>query len=313
MGMANKVPGVSGGTVAFVLGFYEQFIYSLQKINLKAFKLFFGGRWLSFYRYINGPFLFPIFLGSLFSYFSFSMILDFLLERYSIYVWASFFGMVLGSIIFIVKGFDQWNRRTIIALMLGAVAGFSINFMNIGAENDQLWFVFICGVIGVSGMTLPGLSGSFILMLLGNYVLLMVDAVNALFGMLFSVFSGDFSFLSDPVQLHYIEVIVVFGAGSLVGLVSLSQLLSYLLKNFHDVVIAVIIGFITGSLGAVWPWKTAIYLPNTEVVRYYKRYWPDWSSIETYVAVLWVILGAAGVLFIDYIAKKIKQRKHAKA
>jgi uncharacterized membrane protein len=163
MGGANKVPGVSGGTVSFVLGFYEELIYSFQKINLKALKLLLAGRFRSFFRYTNAEFLVLILSGSVFSYFSVSLVLDYFLRNYELYVWSWFFGMIIGSIYYIGKDFNEWNRKTIISILIGIVVGISISFLTPAKENDNLWFVFICGIIGVSGMTLPGLSGSFIL------------------------------------------------------------------------------------------------------------------------------------------------------
>ena len=180
MGAANKVPGVSGGVVAFVAGFYEEFIYSLRKINTKAFKLLMNGRFKSFYNYINGKFIGLLFLGMIVSFFSVSKVLDYLIKYYELYIWSVFFGMIIGSIYYINKDFKDWNYKTYTALALGIIAGVSISFLNPAKENDNLWFVFFCGIISVSGMTLPGFSGSFILILLGNYVLLLVDSVNAL-------------------------------------------------------------------------------------------------------------------------------------
>ena len=167
MGAANKVPGVSGGVVAFVAGFYEEFIYSLQKINIKAGKLLIAGRFRSLYHYVNGKFLGLLILGMLISYFSVSKILDYLIVHYELYVWSAFFGMIIGSIYYISKDFKAWNSKTIIALILGAVVGISISFLDPAKENDNLLFIFFCGIVSVSGMTLPGLSGSFILILMG--------------------------------------------------------------------------------------------------------------------------------------------------
>ena len=181
MGAANKVPGVSGGVVAFVAGFYEEFIYSLQKVNGKAFKLLINGRFKSFFQYINGRFLSLLFLGMVVSYFSVSKILDYLITHYELYVWSVFFGMIVGSIYYISKDFKDWNYKTYISLVIGIVLGLGISFLDPATENDNLLFVFFCGIISVSGMTLPGFSGSFILILLGNYVLLLVDSVNALY------------------------------------------------------------------------------------------------------------------------------------
>ena len=195
MGAANKVPGVSGGVVAFVAGFYEEFIFSLQRVNKTAFKLLFNGRFKSFFNYINGRFLSLLFLGMIVSYFSISKLLDYFLKHYELYIWSLFFGMIIGSIYYINKDFKDWNRKTIITLIIGIIAGVSISFLDPAKENDNLWFVFFCGIISVSGMTLPGFSGSFILILLGNYVLLLVDSVNALYDTFGDVVSGNFEFI----------------------------------------------------------------------------------------------------------------------
>lgn len=168
MGAANKVPGVSGGTVSFVLGFYEELIFSFQRINLTALKFLFRGRFRSFFQYTNAQFLTLVLLGSVFSYFSVSLVLDFFLRNYELYVWSWFFGMIVGSIWYIGKDFGDWNAKNVISLILGASVGIGISFLTPASENDNLWFVFLCGTVGVSGMTLPGLSGSFLLILLGT-------------------------------------------------------------------------------------------------------------------------------------------------
>jgi len=149
MGAANKIPGVSGGVVAFVAGFYEEFISSLQHVNGTAFKLLFSGRFKSFFKYINGRFLGLLILGMVFSYFSVSKLLDYLIVHFELYVWSVFFGMIIGSIYYISKDFK-------------VAIGVGISFLDPAKENDNLWFVFFCGIISVSGMTLPGFSGSFI-------------------------------------------------------------------------------------------------------------------------------------------------------
>jgi len=147
MGAANKVPGVSGGVVAFVAGFYEEFIYSLQKINLKAGKLLISGRFKSLYTYVNGKFLGLLILGMVISYFSVSQLLDYLIVHYDLYVWSCFFGMIIGSIYYISKDFKSWSKQSIIFMMMGIVAGIAISFLEPARENDNLWFVFICGII----------------------------------------------------------------------------------------------------------------------------------------------------------------------
>ncbi|MFK7814533.1 MAG: DUF368 domain-containing protein [Maribacter sp.] len=318
MGAANKVPGVSGGIVAFVGGFYEEFIHSLQKINGKAFKLLFSFRLKSFYRYINGSFLSLLIFGMLVSYFSVSKVLDYFLERNELFVWAAFFGMILGSIYYIAKDFNHWSKRTITAGIIGLIIGVSISFLSPAKENDNLLFIFICGMISVSGMTLPGLSGSFILILLGNYVLLLVDSVNALYDTGAELLKGDFSFTQNEKRLDTLKILAVFTTGSAVGLVSLSHLLNYVLKHYKHITTAVIIGFITGSLGVVWPWKKTIYKMDTSgevlfasngkaVISNYERYLPDFASSETWWALFFVLIGISILLGLDWYGKKRKQ------
>ena len=309
MGAANKVPGVSGGTVSFVLGFYEELIYSFKKINYKAFLLLINGRFKSFYNYINATFLLLVLCGSMFSYFSVSIVLDYLLRNYELYVWSSFFGMILGSIYYIAKDFNDWRTQNVVSIIIGILLGVAISLMNPAKENDNLWFVFVCGIIGVSGMTLPGLSGSFILILMGNYVLLLVDSVTMLYKTFAEVITGDFSFIDDGERIHYLKIISVFTGGSAFGLVFISHILGYVLKRWHQIVTATIIGFITGSLGIVWPWKKEIYkmegstvlldANGNKVISNFERYFPDFSLVETWMAMGFILLGMGTLLLLD--------------
>lgn len=317
MGAANKVPGVSGGMVAFVAGFYEEFIYSLQKVNGKAFRLLLNGRFKSFWKYINGRFLGLLIFGMIISYFSVSKLLDYFLAHFELYVWSVFFGMIIGSIYYVAKDFGKWNRKYLMYLLVGAIVGLSISFLEPAKQNDHLLFVFFCGIIGVSGMTLPGLSGSFILILLGNYVLLLVDSVNALYDSIANIFQGDFSFTNDPVRMELLGVLAVFALGSLTGLVTLSHFLGFLLKRFKKVTFAVIIGFITGSLGVVWPWKSKEYEYDSsgnilldangqEIIQGYRRFLPSEFSFETFLVIFFIIVGVLIVLSLDWYQKKKK-------
>ena len=316
MGGANKVPGVSGGMVAFVMGFYEELIYTFQRINGKAFKLLFNGRFKSFSNYTNLQFLVWVMAGSMFSYFSVSLVLDYFLKNYELYVWSWFFGMIMGSIYYISKDFGDWKSKTIIGLLIGVAVGISISFMTPATENDNLWFVFVCGIIGVSGMTLPGLSGSFILILLGNYVLLLVDSVNVLGHVITNLISGNFEVLQDEVKVRYLKIIAVFTAGSAFGLVSISHVLGYVLKRWHQIVTAIIIGFITGSLGVVWPWKKTIYKTEgasflldqngNKIIENYQRFIPNFNNQETWVSIGFIIIGIALILIIDFYDRKRK-------
>jgi len=319
MGAANKVPGVSGGVVAFVGGFYEEFIYSLQKVNTKAFKLLLNGRFRSFYNYINGKFLGLLILGMVISYFSISKLLDYLIFHYELYVWSAFFGMIIGSVYYIAKDFDAWTRKNIVVLFLGIIAGVSISFLEPATENDNLVFVFFCGMISVSGMTLPGFSGSFILILLGNYVLLLVDSVNALYDTILEIVVLDFSFTDNSSRIRLLQVLAVFTLGSLAGLVTFSHLLAFLLKKYKNQSYAAIIGFIAGSLGVVWPWKNKVFATNDSgqilidaegnpILSNYKRYFPEWQP-EDFAALFFVLVGALIVLALGWYGNINKQTR----
>jgi uncharacterized membrane protein len=248
------------------------------------------------------------------SYFSISKILDYFLERKELFVWAAFFGMILGSIYYISKDFKHWNKKTITAGLIGLIVGISISFLSPAKENDNLFFIFLCGIISVSGMTLPGLSGSFILILLGNYVLLLVDSVNALYDTFSEMLQGDFGFIRNQGRLNTLKILAVFTAGSATGLVTLSHILSFVLKQYKHIATATIIGFITGSLGVVWPWKKTIYRTDQigqkfldsngkAIILNYERYLPDYGHSETWWALFFIVLGILILLALDWYGK----------
>ena len=317
MGAANKVPGVSGGVVAFVAGFYEEFIYSLQRVNKKALKLLIFGRFKSFYRYINGQFLTYLILGMLVSYFSISKILDYLIVHFELYVWSAFFGMIIGSIYSVRKKLDHWNSTALTFLFFGIAVGLGISFLDPATENDNLFFVLLCGIISVSGMTLPGLSGSFILILIGNYVLLLVDSVNALYDTIAELITGDYSFIHNAIRIRMLQVLGAFTLGSVIGMVSFSHLINFLLQRFKTHTIATITGFIIGSLGVVWPWKETVYKTdnngafimasnNKKIIANYNRFIPDFNQ-ETTIAIGYIIIGILIILALEWYGQKTRK------
>jgi uncharacterized membrane protein len=311
MGTANKVPGVSGGVVAYVAGFYEEFIYSFQKINHKALKLLFSGRFRSLGYYINGKFLGLLLMGELISYFTVSLGFDVLISYYPILVWAAFFGMILGSIYYLVRNYNNWTQQNLIILLIGAFIGIGTSLLDPAQDNTNLFFVFFCGMVSVTGMTLPGLSGSYILILLGNYVLLLVDSINAFFNATVLTLQGDLSWWSDPAQVDLLVILAVFVLGSLAGLISLSHLLGWTLKYYRDETNAMIIGFIAGSLGVVWPWKMETYKMNefqqvaldasgNKIIENYERYLPSIQDSQTWLAMLMIAVGFGIVYLLDH-------------
>lgn len=316
LGVANKVPGVSGGLVAFVLGFYEEFIDSLQKFNVEGINLIKQGEFKIFYKHINGQFLGLLLLGMIVSYFSVSRILDYLLNHYEIYVWSLFFGLIIGSLLFIYRRVESLKLETFFWTLLGFIFGLSLSLITPAGQNENLFFVFICGIVSVVGMTLPGFSGSFILMLMGNYVLLLVDSVNALYITLSNLFLGKFEILTDPYLCNMLKILLVFSFGSLAGLILFSNILKFVLKKYKNKTLSTIMGFIAGSLGVVWPWKNKIYKSNlngefiidsfnNKQIIDYNLYIPNLSN-ETYLGIVCILLGIIIVFIIDNSEETIK-------
>ncbi len=310
MGAANKVPGVSGGVVAFVAGFYEELIYSLQKINLKAFSILVNRGWKPFVQYINGRFLGLLFLGVGISYFSVSLLLDFLIKNFETEVFGLFFGMILSSLYFIYHDVKKWNYKTVGFFLMGLGCGLLMMFTKPMTENDYLPFVFFCGFIGVSGMTLPGLSGSFLLLLLGNYSLLLVDAVNALYFTIVDLLQFDLEFVNDPERVRLLILVLVFTLGSVTGLVVFSNVLSWVLREYKQNTTAIIIGFIAGSLGILWPWKDKVYKIDSlseilynavgnPIIVYYDYFLPNFNKSSFWIVLIFIILGGITVALLE--------------
>jgi putative membrane protein len=240
MGAADVVPGVSGGTIAFITGIYEELINSIRGINLKAIKLFFTGRWFSFWKQINGNFLLAVFSGIFISVLSLAKVLEYLLEHQPVLIWSFFFGLVLASSYVVSRKIIQWRYPKIVAVVAGIGIAYYITSVTPTTTTDASWFVVFSGGLASCAMILPGISGSFILLLLGKY-----------------------SFALHAVNERIILDLLLLGAGAVTGLILFANLLSWLLKKYHDITIAVLVGFMIGSLNKIWPWKETL---NTIVV-----------------------------------------------
>lgn len=314
MGAANKIPGVSGGIVAFVAGFYPEMIHSLQRLNFKFLKLLFSNKRLA-WRYANTKFLIYLFTGSLFSYFGIAQLLDLGFTYFEKQIWGLFFGMIAASIYFVFNQVKRWNYKTIPALVLGAIVGLLITVATPQAESDNLLLVFFCGMIGIAGMTLPGLSGSFLILVIGNYNLLLVDTVNNLFDVIVSMITLNFDFLSNPLQINYLIIMVTFGVGSLFGLISLANILSYVLKKYEQITIATIIGFIAGTISTTWPWRDTVFETNESgyiitssigqpEVSNYVYYAPDFNEAWTFSTIGCILLGILLIVGLQSYVKR---------
>ncbi|GAA3613209.1 DUF368 domain-containing protein [Flavivirga amylovorans] len=235
MGAADAVPGVSGGTIAFISGIYEDLISSISNINVSLFKTLFSKGLKAFWEQLNGNFLLALASGIIISFVSFMKLAKYLLENHPILIWSFFFGLIVASIYFVGKQISKWNIPVIIALIIGAVIAFYITRLPALSTSESSLFLFFAGAIAICAMILPGISGSFILIILGAY-----------------------KTLSDAIHDIDIKKILVFAGGALVGLLSFSHILKWLFKNYHNITLALLTGFIFGSLNKVWPWKETL-------------------------------------------------------
>ena len=236
MGAADVVPGVSGGTIAFISGIYEELLGSISNVNMNLFKTLKSQGVKAAWIQLNGSFLLALFTGIFVSIVSLAKIIKYLLENEPILVWSFFFGLVLASVIYIAKQITKWNLFAFVILILGAILAYYITTLNpLISENSSTPFIFLAGAIAICAMILPGISGSFILVLLGAYK----PVLNA---------------LND----RDITTISVFVAGAVVGLLSFSRVLKWLFKHYKNQTLAVLTGFIVGSLNKIWPWKETL-------------------------------------------------------
>lgn len=235
MGAADVVPGVSGGTIAFITGIYEELINSIKSVKPKNVGLLFSKGLPTFWRAINGTFLTFLLLGIGISIVSLAVAMTYLLEHHPILIWAFFFGLIVASAVYVGRKIKKWDAGVYIGLATGAVAAYLITILTPAETTTAGWFIFVSGAIAICAMILPGISGSFILLLLGKY-----------------------EFMMNAIHDRDLLVIAIFGGGAVIGLLSFANVLSWLLKRFHNATIAVLTGFMIGSLNKVWPWKETL-------------------------------------------------------
>ena len=285
MGAADVVPGVSGGTIAFIVGIYDELINSIKSINTYSIKLLFTGKIGAFWKAINGNFLCVLLLGIGISVFSLAKLIIYLLIHEAVMVWAFFFGLVLASTWFVSKDIKEWNWKTFTGFIAGALVAYYITVATPAETPTNLVFIFLCGVIAICAMILPGISGSFILVLLGKYFYIM-DAINTL----------DFIVLG------------VFAIGAFLGITSFSRVLSFALKNFRNITLSVRTGFMLGSLNKVWPWKKVVETytdRHGEIIPLVEHnIWPNEALTE---AIVLMLVGFFLVYFLEKLSARISK------
>jgi putative membrane protein len=286
MGTANIIPGVSGGTIALITGIFERLINSIKSFNLIALKLILKGDFKGFAKHTDLYFLLVLFAGVGFAIISLARIFDFLFKDYPVYIWSYFFGLILASVYFVGKTVSKWTTGTIISFLIGSAIAIALTFMNPATENSGFFYLILCGVAAVCSMILPGLSGSFVLILMGNYQLVAIDAIN---------------------NLRF-EILLPVLIGAVFGLLGFSYLLSWIFKRFRDLTIALLTGFILGSLGIIWPWKNVVYMLDTAgemilkggepIVERYMMAAPVINT-EFFIAIFIMLAGIASIWIIE--------------
>ena len=286
MGAADVIPGVSGGTIAFITGIYDQLVGSIASINAEAFRLLLQGRFKDFWRHINGGFLLSLIAGIGLSVITLAGLMQMLLTTYPIQTWAFFFGLIVASSIFILRGISGWHLREYLMVILGVLLGATVCTLSPTQTPDGLWFIFLSGAIAICAMILPGISGSFILLILGKYQYIM--------GCISDLVSG-----TDVAR--NLMVLGVFAVGALVGIIGFSKLLHWLLARWNKEVLIVMAGFIIGSLVKIWPWG------NPEAMLQAERA----GGLLWGWALLFAIIGFSLVTIIEITGKRLNRKQQA--
>ena len=286
MGAADVIPGVSGGTIAFIMGIYDEFVGSLASINADAVRMLLKGQFKAFWKHINGTFLLSLVIGIGVSVISLASLMQYLLEWHPIQTWAFFFGLIVASSIFILRGISGWRWRDGLLLVFGVLLGATICTLSPTQTPDALWFIFLSGAIAICAMILPGISGSFILLILGKYQFIM----------------GCISDLTSGVDFgRNLLILSIFLVGAIIGILSFSKFLHWLLARWQKETMLVLAGFIIGSLVKVWPWSNAEALAQSEAA----------GSMFYGQAILFALIGFFLVTGIELAGKLIAKRKAA--
>ncbi|MBQ4231023.1 MAG: DUF368 domain-containing protein [Salinivirgaceae bacterium] len=293
MGVANVIPGVSGGTIALLTGIFERLINALKSFDVEAVRLLLKFKFREFAQHVDFGFLLSVFLGVGVSIISVAKLLEFLFQSYPVYVWSFFFGLILVSVWFVGKSIGKIDVAAAVSFVVGAAVAFGLSVMNPATENTAFWYLIICGAVAVCSMILPGLSGSFVLILMGNYQLIMIYAVS-----------------------HFdMKIIVPVAIGVVVGLLAFSHFLSWLLSRYARQTMAVLTGFIFGSLGTIWPWKNPVYLMQDgaevlkngkPIIQSYQMYFPQEFSAEVAIAIVLMAAGMAALWALERSSEKTK-------
>lgn len=285
MGAADVVPGVSGGTIAFISGIYQELLESINQVNFKNIKLLFKEGFKPFWEAINGNFLASLLLGIAISVVSFAKGISYLLHHHPIELWSFFFGLVLSSVLFVGKDIERSKWSSWLAIALGALIALYITQLRVGAFADNPWYLFLSGALAICAMILPGISGSFILVLLGSYETVL-----------------------NAIHQRDLQTIAIIGIGAIVGLLSFSKVLKWTFEHYKNTTLALLTGFILGSLNKIWPWKEVLetkIIEGKEFVLLEQNVSPFHSGTSTeFISAIALSIG--GFLLIYLLEKSVR-------
>lgn len=294
IGSANVIPGVSGGTFAIIMGILERILNAIKSFNKKAAELILSGKFKEFAAHTDLLWLAQLAVGMGIAIISLARIFEFLFLKYPVFIWSFFFGLIAVSVYFVGKTIKRWSLAVVLMFTIGAAIAIGVSMLSPGVENANPFYLFFCGMIAISSMILPGLSGSFMLIIMGNYELVAIHAINNL----------------------SIGILAPFALGCGAGLIAFSHFLAWLLKKYKDSTISLLTGFILGSLLVIWPWKTPVYkldaLGQTllrkgePVILKYDRFVPDSFNSEVAIAILLALLGGV----VIWAAEKWAEKRH---
>ncbi len=304
MGAADVVPGVSGGTIAFISGIYEELIESIDQINIDVFKVWKKEGFKAAWQSINGSFLLALFSGIIISILSLAKLIKWLLLNEPILLWSFFFGLVLASILYVGKQITRWSPKVILAIVASTVLSYFITLAEPFASPDSSLYLLFCGFIAIIAMILPGVSGAFILLILGAYE----TAINTINKLIEGLSTGNFEMFKDA----FLKV-VLLGIGAIIGLKVFSKALNWMFKHQKNLILAILTGFMIGSLNKIWPWKetlkTRVNSEGIEVTVLDRSILPqnfDGDS-RLWMAILFVIIGFALILILERLGNKKPQ------
>ena len=288
MGAVNVFP-VSSGTASLILGVFERFVNAIKALNHKNFKFLHKGKFSEFARRTDFKFLVTIILGLLLGMVLTAIFLKQTLKSYEVYTWSFFIGLIIASVVYVMKRVEKVNFKNIVLLLLGFAVSFVLSIKSNPYSNDNFFYLFLCGIVGATGMVVPGVSGSHLMLLMGNYELIVTEAIPAL--------------TKASTFMHGARILLPFVLGSIVSIISFSHLLSWLMRDYRDSTLSVLAGFMLGSLPVVYPWKE----PTIDMMDYVFHL-PNWNT-ELFIAVVMAVLGGLSVYVLELAARHTERKQ----